>query len=37
MQWNRCSLTFGLILLAAGPLQAELIKGVMAVKGAEMN
>lgn len=30
-------LTFGLTLLAALPLNAEVIKGVMAVKGAEMN
>jgi hypothetical protein len=37
MQWNRWSLAFGLTMLAASAAQAEIIKGVMAVKGAEMN
>jgi hypothetical protein len=34
---TRIALSAGLLLLMAVPGQAEIIKGVMAVKGAEMS
>ena len=32
-----CCLVRGLALLAVLPARAEIIKGIMAIKGAEMN
>ena len=36
MQSKVLSVVFGLSLLAAGSANAEIIKGVMSIKGAEM-
>ena len=37
MQRHPWSLALGVALLAAWPLHAEIIKGAMSVKGAEMS
>ena len=37
MQSNRLLLTMSLTLLAAWPVHAEIIQGVMTVKGCEMS
>ncbi len=33
----RVTIALGLVLLAALPAQAKIVKGVMAIKGAEMS
>lgn len=37
MHGKTIALGFGLLLLAALPGQAEIVKGVMSIKGAEMS
>jgi hypothetical protein len=37
MHWSRWTIALGLSVLAAGPLCAEIIEGVMSVKGCEMS
>ncbi len=37
MHRTTSALGFGLILLAALPAQAEIVKGVLSIKGAEMS
>ncbi len=37
MHPTKIALGFGLLLLAVLPAQAEIIKGVMLIKGAEMS
>ena len=37
MRRTTTALSFGLFLLATLPADAEIVKGVMAIKGAEMS
>jgi hypothetical protein len=37
MHPTKIALGFGLLFLAVQPVQAEIIKGIMIIKGAEMS